>query len=61
MPHNNTEAAPHDDGHVNIHEDYEIEYWTKQFGCTKEQLLRAVTKVGVSPLVVEIEVQHKPN
>ncbi|SEM20748.1 Protein of unknown function [Bosea lupini] len=27
-------------------EDYEVRYWTKQFGVTKDELARAVTKAG---------------
>ncbi len=39
--------GPADAKRVNIHEDYEVRYWTKKFGCTKEQLVAAVQKVGV--------------
>ena len=33
---------------VNIHEDYEVRYWTKKWGVSKEQLTEAVQKAGVS-------------
>jgi hypothetical protein len=32
---------------INIHEDYELRYWTKELGVTPEKLKRTVEKVGV--------------
>ena len=40
-------TGPADDKRINVHEDYEVAYWTKKFGCTKAQLVAAVNKVGV--------------
>lgn len=40
-------TGPADDKRVNVHEDYEVAYWTKKFGCTKAQLVTAVEAVGV--------------
>jgi len=37
-----------DRSRVNIHEDYEVQYWTKKWGVSKEQLAAAVQKAGVS-------------
>ena len=31
---------------ISLEQNYEIRYWTKQFHCTKEELCRAVRKVG---------------
>jgi hypothetical protein len=45
-----TKTRPQDSSRVNVHEDYEVEYWTKKFGCTKQQLQAAV---GVSAAAVE--------
>lgn len=45
--------GPQDAARINIHEDYEVQYWTRRFNCTKEQLIEAVTKVGVSVQAVE--------
>ena len=39
--------APGDAKRVNVNEIYEVQYWTKKFGCTTEQLKVAVKKVGV--------------
>ena len=44
---------------INIHEDYEVRYWTKRFGVTPEQLKAAVHKVGVMVDDVERELKHK--
>jgi hypothetical protein len=32
---------------INIHEDYELRYWTKELGVTPEKLKQTVKKVGV--------------
>jgi len=39
--------GPADASRINIHEDYEVTYWCKKFGCTKAQLAAAVKAVGV--------------
>ena len=31
---------------INMHEEHEVKYWTKQLGVSKEELQRAVDKVG---------------
>jgi len=33
---------------INIHENYEVEYWAKTLGVSAEQLKRAVAEVGTS-------------
>jgi len=33
---------------INIHEDYEVEYWTRQLAVSKEELIAAVNAVGTS-------------
>lgn len=44
---------PQDAARINVHEDYEVRYWTSKFGCTKEELEKAVHAVGVSAKAVE--------
>ena len=44
---NITNRGPDDRKRVNVHEDYEVRYWTGQFGCTPGQLESAVQAVGV--------------
>jgi len=39
--------GPADASRINIHEDYEVAYWCKKFGCTKAQLEAAVKAAGV--------------
>jgi len=46
MADDKTKSAPQDSSKINIHEDYEVEYWTKNFGCAPQELKDAVEKVG---------------
>jgi len=48
MSDDKTKTGPQDASRVNIHEDYEVDYWTKKFGVSKEKLKEAVDTVGVS-------------
>jgi hypothetical protein len=32
---------------INVHEDYELQYWTKELGVTPEKLKQTVEKVGL--------------
>jgi hypothetical protein len=38
-----------------MHEDYEVKYWTKELGVSKEKLQKAVDKVGNSAAAVRKE------
>jgi Protein of unknown function (DUF3606) len=59
MADDKSKRAPQDASRVNIHEDYELQYWTKKFGVTAEQLRAAVAKVGVSASAVEEELNRR--
>lgn len=37
---------PEDPKQINVHEDWELQYWSNKFGITKDQLRQAVQKVG---------------
>ena len=37
---------------INIHENYEVEYWTKELGISREKLKEAVNSVGTSAAAV---------
>ena len=50
---NLSNRGPADRARVNVHEAWELEYWTKKFGCTKSQLQAAVKAVGVMAKDVE--------
>ena len=59
MSHDKIKTAPQDASKINIHEDYEVRYWTKRFGVTPEQLREAVAKVGTSAAAVETELKRR--
>jgi hypothetical protein len=42
-----TKPGPRDAQRVNVHEDYEVEYWSRKWGISAAQLHAAVKKVGV--------------
>jgi hypothetical protein len=43
-----TNRGPADRSRVNMHEDYEVRYWTKSLGVSKDELQRLVDKHGNS-------------
>jgi hypothetical protein len=53
MPDDKNKTRPQDSSRINIHEPYEVQYWSTKFGCTKSQLEAAVKAVGVSATAVE--------
>lgn len=61
MADDKSERGPADRDRVNIHEDYEVRYWTKKFGCTKDELAACVKSAGVMAVKVEecIKLKHK--
>jgi len=48
---NNVGSPDHD--RINIHENYEVEYWTKTLGISSEELRKAVEAVGTSAEAVK--------
>ena len=46
MPDDKSKTRPQGASNVNVHEAYEVQYWTKKFGVMPEQLRAAVGKVG---------------
>ena len=54
MADDRSDPGAQDRSRINIHENYEVTYWTKKRGISATQL-RAVTKVGVSVKAVEQE------
>lgn len=52
MADNLSNRGPQDRARVNTSEDWELKYWTKEFGVTEEQLKAAVKAVG--PMVVDV-------
>ena len=43
---------------INMHEAYEVKYWTHQLGVSREQLQAAVEKVGNAAAAVRKELAH---
>ena len=48
---------------INVHDDYEIRFWSKKFGVSPNELRCAVSKVGVFAMARELgilEVRDAP-
>lgn len=48
-----SKKRPQDAAKVNVNETWELEYWSKKFGVTKERLKAAVKAVGTSVVAVQ--------
>ena len=48
-------AGAQDRSRINMNEDYEVRYWTKHLGVTRDELERAVGKVGNAAAAVRKE------
>ena len=59
MPDDKTQRGSQDRARINVHERYEVRYWTKKFGVTEERLKTAIAKVGTSAKAVESELKKK--
>ncbi|MEK9284777.1 MULTISPECIES: DUF3606 domain-containing protein [unclassified Bradyrhizobium] len=55
MSDNLTKKDQRDRSKINMHEDFEVKNWTKELGVSKEELQRAVDKVGNSAAAVRKE------
>jgi len=42
-----TKRRPQDASKINVHEPYELAYWSEHFKVSKEKIKEAVQKVGV--------------
>jgi 3-oxoacyl-[acyl-carrier-protein] synthase III len=47
-----TKRDQRDRSKINMHEDFEVKYWTKALGVSKDELQKAVDKVGNSAAAV---------
>jgi hypothetical protein len=50
-----TKTVYQDRSKINMHEEHEVKYWTKHLGVSKEQLQKAVDKVGNGAATVKKE------
>lgn len=48
MADDKTKRAPQDAKLISLSEDYEVEYWTKRFGVSRDRLAEAIRAVGHS-------------
>ena len=48
MADDKTNRGPRDRDRVNLSEDYEVRYWTKELGVSKDELTRLVQQHGNS-------------
>lgn len=47
-----SKRRPQDATKINVHEDWELEYWSKELGVSKDRLREAVKAVGTSAAAV---------
>ncbi len=47
MADNKSNRGPADRARINVHEAYEVEYWTKELGISADKLRELVGKHGV--------------
>jgi hypothetical protein len=59
MADDKTNRGPADRARINVHEPYEVSYWTKELGCTKAELEAAVKAVGVMVTAVKAHLGKK--
>ena len=52
---NLTKKDQRDRSKINMHEAYEVKYWTKELGVSKDELQKVVDKVGNSAAAVRKE------
>ncbi|WGD55533.1 DUF3606 domain-containing protein [Bradyrhizobium sp. CB1650] len=55
MTDNLTKRGQPDRSKINMHEAHEVKYWTHALGVTREELQKAVEKVGNSAATVRKE------
>jgi len=52
MSDNLNNRGPQDRSRINLHEKWEVEYWTKELGINEEELAQAVKQAGSSAAAV---------
>ncbi|MGE7136457.1 DUF3606 domain-containing protein [Luteibacter sp. NPDC031894] len=59
MSDDKTKRGPADADRINVNEDYEVCYWTKEFGVSESALREAVKRVGPMKKDVSEELRRK--
>ncbi len=57
MPDNTKQSGSPDSKRINVNEEHELQYWTKELGVTKNQLMEIVGRVGTSVEAVRKEIK----
>jgi hypothetical protein len=53
MPDDKSKTGKQDDIRINVNQDHEVTYWTKELGVSAEKLKAAVAAVG--PMVKDVK------
>jgi hypothetical protein len=60
MADNKLNRGQPDRSKINMSEDYEVKYWTRELGVTREELERVIEKVGNSAAAVRKQLDGPP-
>ena len=58
MSDNRLNRGQSDRSKINMSEDYEVRYWAKELGITRDELQKVIDKVGDSIAAVRKELGH---
>lgn len=61
MTHADLLPEPLDRNRIELIEDHELRYWTREFGCSASHLLDAIEAVGVDARVVGVYIAMRRN
>ena len=53
------QRAPQDAARINVNENYEVQYWTRELGVSKERLTELIRDHGVSAEAVRAALRKK--
>ncbi len=59
MPDDLNNRGRPDRAHINVNEEHEVRYWTKELGISEELLKEIVSRVGTSPSKVREAVVNR--
>lgn len=59
MSDNPKDRGPQDRSRINVNEDYEVRYWTKELGVSEERLRQLVKDHGVSAEAIRSAIGSK--
>jgi hypothetical protein len=59
MSDDKSNRGPQDRSRINVHEHYELEYWSKKYGVTPDELRDAVKAVGPVATAVDEHLKGK--